>query len=243
MIKTLTQFKILFSLLFVLLLSGCLYPGDDPGNGKIPYDDHIESIQRAVDAFQQDSGGLLPIKTKDSKTDQYIKYPIEFSKIIPKYTEKIPASAFENGGIFQYVLRDVEVDPTVKVVDLRAAELIRDLNLRKTMNGGKIPYKEEVGVGVYEIDFDAFGYKKPLTLESPYSEAHLPIVVGGDGNFYIDYSIDLSRILQDKEIEVIEGEDIRYLLEERSNVLPAYSLPYTINEQREPVFMSRTSNK
>lgn len=221
-----------------LLLAGCMYADEEEGQGKIPYDDHIESIQRTVEAYQSDTGGLLPIKERDMNTDLYIKYPIEFSKIIPKYTEKIPSSAYEKGGIFQYVLVDVEENPTVKVVDLRAAEMIRDLNMRKDMNGGT-PFKDPIGQGVYEIDFKALGYKSPLTLESPYSDAHLPLIVGGDGNFYVDYSIDLNRILSEENPEVKEGEDIRYLLEKDSHVVPAYSLPYTVNEKNEPVFLTR----
>ena len=85
-----------------------------------------------MDAYQENNGGLLPIKTRDMETDIYIKYPIEFSKIVPAYTEKIPSNAYEKGGIFQYVLMDVETNPTVKLVDLRVAERIRELNLRKT---------------------------------------------------------------------------------------------------------------
>ena len=88
-------------------------------------------MQKAVDAYQQNSGGLLPIKTRDLETDIYIKYPIEFSKVVPAYTEKMPSNAYETGGIYQYVLIDVETNPTVKLVDLRSAEHIRDLNLRK----------------------------------------------------------------------------------------------------------------
>lgn len=231
-----TMMMIFFSM--TVLLTGCMYAGEDEAQGRIPYDEHIESMQRAVDAFQTDSGGLLPIKTKEGDTDKYIKYPIEFSKIVPKYTEKIPASAYEKGGLFQYVLIDVEENPTVKVVDLRAAEMIRDLNLRKTMNAGT-PFKDEIGQGVYEIDFKALGFKSPLTLESPYSDAHLPLVVGGDGNFYVDYSIDLNRILSEGDVTVQQGEDIRYLLDERSSVVPAYSLPYTVNDDNEPIFMTR----
>lgn len=221
-----------------VLLTGCMYSDGEEAQGKIPYEEHIQSIQNAVEAYQTDSGGLLPIKTKDADTDKYIKYPIDFTKIVPKYTEKIPSSAYEKGGLFQYVLFDVEENPTVKVVDLRAAEMIRDLNLRKTMNGGT-PFKDEIGPGVYEVDFKTLGFKSALTLESPYSDAHLPIVVGGDGNFYVDYSIDLNRILAEEDVTVQEGEDIRFLLEEKSSVVPAYSLPYTVNEKNEPVFMPR----
>ncbi len=83
------------------------------------------------------------------------------------------------------------------------------------------------------------GFKEPLKVESPYSDAMLPIVVGGDGNFYVDYSIDLNRILQDEKPDVKEGEDIRHLLSDSYPILPAYSLPYTVNEKNEPVFMKK----
>ena len=43
----------------------------------------LKSVQRAVDSYQDELGGLLPIKTKELETDIYIKYPIEFSKIVP----------------------------------------------------------------------------------------------------------------------------------------------------------------
>jgi len=213
-----------------------MLPSDDNAGSTIPYDDHLELIQKAVDRFQESSGGLLPIKTREMETDLYIKYPIDFSKIIPAYTEKIPSNAYEKGGIFQYVLIDVETNPTVKLVDLRVAERIRELNLRKTINGS-ISYKDPIGEGVYEIDFIEMGFKKALTVESPYSDAHLPLVVGGDGKFYIDYSIDLNRILQEEKPEVKQGEDIRYLLADKYPVLPAYSKPYTVNELNEPIFI------
>ena len=222
----------------MLLLTGCMYPNDQEESGNVPYAEHIESIQKAVDAYQEKSGGLLPIKTREQETDVYIKYPIEFSKIVPTYTEKIPSSAYESGGIFQYVLMDVEENPTVKLVDLRVAERIRELNLRKNVNNGYIPHKAEaIGNNIYEIDFETMGFKSQITVQSPYSETFLPVVVGGDGNFYVDYSIDLQRILNENQVDVKPGDDIRKLLEEISPVLPAYSLPYTVNEKNEPVIM------
>ena len=102
----------------VFVLSGCMYPSEKTTGQEIPYADQLESMQKAVDAYQQNSGGLLPIKTRDLETDIYIKYPIEFSKIVPAYTEKMPSNAYETGGIYQYVLIDVETNPTVKLVDL-----------------------------------------------------------------------------------------------------------------------------
>lgn len=230
------KFLLLSSLMIVFLLSGCMYPGDEKAARENPYEEQIGTIQNAVNAYKENNGGLLPIKTRESETDQYIKYPIEFSKLVPAYTEKIPSNAYENGGIYQYVLMDVEENPTVKLVDLRIAERIRELNLRWQING-KLPFKDPVGENVYEIDFETMGFKEPLKVESPYSDALLPIVVGGDGHFYVDYSIDLNRILQEEKPDVKEGEDIRHLLSDEFPILPAYSLPYTVNEQNEPVFM------
>lgn len=226
--------------LCAVLLSGCLgtRTPEEKQASETPYPDQLETVQKAVDRYQEKSGGLLPIKTRDMDTDQYIKYPIEFSKIVPDFTEKIPANAFENGGIFQYVLIDVEEDPAVKLVDLRTTEKLRDLNLRKFISGD-LPFLDPVGENVYEVDFKKMGFKEPLVVESPYSNAHLPIVVGGDGNFYVDYSIDLNKILTEKKPDVEPGTDIRYLLYEESAILPAYSLPYTVNEDNEPVFMKR----
>lgn len=238
MMKQLVKITALI-LSLTLLLTGCINPVTEEGGGDIPYADQIEIIQRAVDSFQEESGGLLPIKNRESETDQYIKYPIEFSSIIPAYTGKIPSNAYEKGGIFQYVLMDVEENPTVKLVDLRAAERIRELNLRKNINEGSIPYKDEIGNGVYEVDFKTMGFKNVLTVSSPYSDTQLPIVVSGDGNFYVDYSIDLQRILTEEKPKVKPGEDIRFLLAEISPVLPAYSLPYTVNDDNEPVFMKK----
>ncbi|MHA6259631.1 hypothetical protein ACXYMX_06900 [Sporosarcina sp. CAU 1771] len=225
-----------FLLSLTLLLTGCMYSGDEQGGQKIPYADQLESVQRAVDQYKESNGGLLPIKTRDAETDMYIKYPIEFSKIVPAYTEKIPSNAYEKGGIFQYVLMDVETNPTVKLVDLRGAERIRELNLRKNINGST-PYKEAVGEGVYRIDFEKMGFKESLTVPSPYSDATLPLIVGGDGIFYIDYSIDLNRILMEKQPDVKPGEDIRHILSDEFPVLPAYSKPYTVDENKEPIFI------
>ena len=239
MTMSVKKIGLLFISSLVFVLSGCMNPSGKTTGQEIPYADQLESMQKAVEAYQQNSGGLLPIKTRDLETDIYIKYPIEFSKIVPAYTEKIPSNAYETGGIYQYVLIDVDTNPTVKLVDLRSAENIRDLNLRRNING-RAPFKEAVGDHVYAVDFKAMGFEEPLTVPSPYSDAVLPIVIGGDGVFYIDYSIDLNRELQEKTQTVKPGEDIRFLLTDKYPVLPAYSLPYTVNADNEPIFMNKS---
>ena len=62
------------------MLSGCLYPQEKLAENQIPYEDQIQSVQTAVDKFQKDNGGILPIKTRDQSTPIYEKYPIDYKK-------------------------------------------------------------------------------------------------------------------------------------------------------------------
>lgn len=215
-----------------------MYPNSARTENQLPYEDQLNSVQQAVEKYQEASGGLLPIKTRDQDVDQYIKYPIEFEKIVPAYLSKTPPNAYESGGVFQYVIMDVEENPTVKLVDLRIADKIRDLRMKIGVNGyGPIDVK--VAENVYTLDYEIMGFREEQTVPSPYSDVNLPLVATGDGNVYIDYSIDLGRILREEKPDVKPGEDIRYLLVDKYPILPAYSLPYTVNEDNEPVFMAK----
>ncbi|HSJ38513.1 MAG TPA: hypothetical protein VK945_09925 [Planococcus sp. (in: firmicutes)] len=232
--------KTSFFLLLVsvtLFLSACMLPESERAENQIPYEDQLISVQNAVNQYRNASGGLLPIKTRDMDVDQFIKYPIDFSKIVPDYMAEIPSNAFETGGIFQYVLMDVEENPTVKLVDLRTAEAIRSVNIRKSANGGRAPIEETIADNVYKFNYNAMGFKEDPTAISPYSGRNLPLVVTGRGEIYVDYSMDLYTALQEYDGELEEGQDIRFLLYEDHAVLPAYSLPYTIDENREPIFL------
>lgn len=220
----------------LLILAGCNYKSGYEPENLLPYEDQLNAVQNAVNGFKEDSGGLLPIKTRDMETDQYIKYPIDFKKIVPAYMGKVPANSYEAGGIYQYVIMDVEENPTVKLVDLRLAEAIRDINYRKGINGYG-PVAEIVAEGVYKLDYKKMGYKSELSVQSPYSDTQLPLVATGDGKVYVDYSIELNRLLQENEVEVKPGDDIRFLLTDNFAIVPAYSLPYTVDENNEPIFM------
>ncbi|CEG22593.1 hypothetical protein BN1080_01524 [Planococcus massiliensis] len=226
---------IMFTVLAVLL-SGCMYPESERAENQIPYEEQVNSVQNAINQYQEESGGLLPIKTRDMDVDQFIKYPIDFSKIVPKYLSEIPSNAFETGGIFQYVLMDVEENPTVKLVDLQMAETIRSINIRKSANGGRAPIAEIIADNVYRLNYTAMGFKEEQMAVSPYSGRNLPLVVTGKGDVYVDYSMDLYTELQEYEGTIEEGQDIRFLLYDDSPIVPAYSLPYTVDEDMEPIF-------
>jgi len=218
-----------------LVLSGCLFPDDQKAENQVPDELQLEVVQRAVEEFQADTG-VLPIKTRDMETDIFIKYPIDFSKLIPKYMAKSPGNSYEQGGIFQYIIWDPEDNPTVKLVDLRSVEKIRELNIRFLAT--KYPtFKEQISDYVYTIDFKKIGYDEELTVPSPYSNNQLPLVASTEGDLYVDYSIDLNLFIKENNLTPKPGEDIRMLLVEKYPVVPAYSFPYTVDENNEPVFM------
>jgi hypothetical protein len=234
------NWKVIFTILIftTLILSGCMYPKEKLAENQIPYKDQIQAVQQAVNSFKADNGGILPIKTRDAVTPIYQKYPVDFKKIAPKYLAEPPGNAFESGGIFQYVLVDVETNPTVKLLDLRMVDTIRDIKLRIKSNGYP-PYKDQLGDDVYTIDYNELGYKQEPYAVSPFSNQNLPLVVTTDAEVYVDYRQDLFQQLKKAEMPVTPGEDIRKILVEDSMFVPAYSLPYTIDENNEPVFLKQ----
>jgi hypothetical protein len=226
-----------FLALTAFLLTGCMYPQEELAKNQIPYQDQIQTVQTAVDAFREDNGGILPIKTKEAETPIYQKYPIEFKKITPKYIAEPPGNAYENGGVFQYVLVNVEAKPAVKLFDLRMTEAIRDIKLRIKTKGYP-PYKEQIAKNVFSLDFNQLGYKKDPFVVSPFSNQNLTFVITGSAEVYVDYRPDLYQAMKKTDVKVKPGEDIRFILVEDSMFVPAYSLPYTWDsKKKEPVFL------
>ncbi|MDR6122568.1 hypothetical protein QFZ87_002165 [Bacillus sp. SLBN-46] len=219
------------------VLSGCMYPKEELTQNQIPYKDQVQAVQTAVDDFKRDNGGILPIKTKEAETPIYQKYPIEFKKISPKYIAEPPGNAYENGGIFQYVLVDVETNPTVKLLDLRMTETIRELKLRIKTKGYP-PYKAQIAKNVFSLDYKKLGYETAPFVVSPYTNQNLSLVITGSAEVYVDYRPDLYQKLKKSDIVVKPGEDIRSILVKDSMFVPAYSLPYTIDTKtKEPIFL------
>ncbi|MEH6906934.1 hypothetical protein [Neobacillus drentensis] len=226
-----------FLALTAILLAGCMYPEKELTKNQVPYQDQIQAVQTAVDSFREDNGGILPIKTKEAETPIYQKYPIEFKKITPKYIAEPPGNAFENGGIFQYVLVDVETRPTVKLFDLRITDTIRDIKLRIKTKGYP-PYKKQLAKNVFSLDFKQLGFEKAPYIVSPFSNQNLSFVITGSAEVYVDYRPDLYQKLKEKKIKIKPGEDIRTYLVNESMFVPAYSLPYTWDPKtNEPVFL------
>lgn len=222
--------------LTAVLMSGCMFPQDQRAENQVPYEDQLHAVQSGVNQFKEANGGILPIKNKEADTPLYEKYPVDFKKLVPQFMAEPPGNAFESGGIFQYALVNVETNPTVKLIDLRMAEQIREIQMR-IRSQGYPPFKEDIAHNVYSLDFKKIGYKEEPYVVSPYTQQNLPLVISGDGNIYVDYSSDLYAVLKSSNKKMKKGEDIRPILFEDSPFAPAFSLPYTVNDQNDPVFM------
>lgn len=233
--------NVLVIVLSCILLSGCLYPEEKLKKNTIPYNDQIQAVQTSIDQYQQDTNGLLPIKTRDMSTPIYQKYPIDFSVLTPKYMAEPPGTAYESGGIYQYVLVDVEEDPTVKLIDLRIADEIHELTVKLNVYrqaNGYPPFKDVITDNIYTLDYEKLGYKEDPMVESPYSGEFLPLIIDKNAQIYVDYRIDLNQAMKEYEHNFKPGDDIREILVEPYQFVPAYSLPYTIDEKGEPVFQT-----
>lgn len=154
---------IIMVLATAILLVGCVTPEDEKRAKVVPDVDQLAAVQRAVDEYREATGGLVPIKNSELDTDIYIKYLIDFEKLMPKYLAQIPGNAYEKGGIFQYIIWDPENKAQVKLVDLNAAERIREINIRK-LSTQYLPIKGNTADNVFQIDFEKLGYKKKMLL-------------------------------------------------------------------------------
>ncbi|MGN8647080.1 hypothetical protein ACTNEO_13930 [Gracilibacillus sp. HCP3S3_G5_1] len=231
--------KLIVCTFSIILLTGCMYPSDNLSQNQIDHDTQLQVVQNSIDQYAEQNNGMLPIITKDSDTPLYQKYVIDFSILKQAgFIQTIPGTAFESGGSYQYVLVDVEENPTVKVIDLHLADELRSIQQRLTIYRDEHtypPFGDKVEDRVYELDYQELNLDAPPTVNSPYSDNNLPVYISSDGQLLVDYRIELYQALQAKDHSYINGEDIRPLLIEEHPVVPAYSIPYTV-EDNEPVF-------
>jgi hypothetical protein len=230
--------KMMTILLFVLFLSGCLYPNERRVENQVPHKDQIELVQRAVLEFK-DKHGVLPIETKEAETPIFEKYSIDFKKLIPRFISRPPANAFEEGGIFRYVLVDVEENPTVKLIDLRLTSRVGDMQLRVNeylRENRYLPVDQVLEGGYFTLDKEKLKVKS-TEVPSPFfrNQHHLPLIANQKGIIGIDYRIDIYRTLQEKGEQNNEKvDDPRFILLEDHMFVPAHSFPYEFKNE-EPV--------
>ncbi|MFC4324165.1 hypothetical protein [Litchfieldia salsa] len=237
------KYSIYIMLIAVLiLLTGCMYPDEKLVENQVPFEHQLDSVQQSVINFQEANGGLLPIKTREMDTPIYQKYPVDFNKLIPRFIGEPPGSAFESGGVYVYVLVDVETDPKVKLFDLTITEKIRELKLRLDVyrrENGYPPVKDVIDTNIFTLDYEKLGMKEELFVVSPFTGNNLPLVINNEVEVFVDYRIDLYNALTNNKHSFKPGEDIRNILVENSMFVPAHSAPYTINSENEPIFLKK----
>lgn len=213
-----------------------MYPQSELAKNQAALDEQVDKIQQAVLAYREQTGGLVPIRTKPSDVDIYEKYIIDFTKLKEaQLISEIPGSAFENGGYFQYVLLTPEDDPRVKLIDLRISEKLREVYVKLDIYRQQHvypPFGEKIADNVFTINYEKLGMKEEPTVTSPYSNQELPILLTTGGDLIVDYRVDLQLALEQFQPDVKEGEDIRFVLEDNYHFVPAYSLPYTIEDEK-----------
>ncbi|WP_066193189.1 MULTISPECIES: hypothetical protein [Gracilibacillus] len=223
----------------LLFLAGCMYPSENLNENQLSNDAQLQVVQQAIDQYQTQNNGLLPIVTKEEETPLYQKYLIDFNLLKQQgLIETLPGTAFENGGSYQYVLVDVEENPTVKVLDLRITSEMRELEQRLRIYRDEHiypPFGEQVADNIYKLNIDELNLEGEPQVTSPYSDNKLPVYITTEGNLLIDYRIELYEALQANDHDYTNGDDIRPILIENHPVVPAYSIPFTI-EDGEPIF-------
>jgi len=229
------------SIFISIVLTGCLYPKSELAKNQVPNEAQLEMVQTAVMQYRDETNGLVPIKTKSNNVDKYEKYLIDFTLLKEhQLLAETPGTAYENGGVYQYTIITPEDDPRVKLIDLRLAEKIREVNVKLDIYRSKNiypPFGEKVDDGLYKINYKKLGYKSEPYVVSPFSNINLPFVMNTEGEIFIDYRIDLQNALQEFDHKYESGDDIRPILEDNYPFVPAYSLPYSI-ENNEPVFIN-----
>ncbi|TQK63515.1 hypothetical protein FB479_103381 [Brevibacillus sp. AG162] len=222
------SFKLVISLTILSsLLSGCLYPDERRAENQIPSTFFVEATQKAIEQFQKDTA-VLPIVTKSLDTPIFEKYEIDFRKMIPKYMPDVPGNAFEKGGVYKYVLIDVDTKPTVKLIHLTAVSTVADVQSEVDRYKGhfeKLPVLADLGNGYYSIDHDRLGLKA-WQVPSTMGTYLLPLVMNAEGQVGIDYAADIAQLLRDTKVTVPEKTDPRYVLARNSMFVPAKSFPY-----------------
>lgn len=214
--------------LLSVIITGCLYPDERRAENQVPSTFFLVATQKAVEQFQQETS-VLPIVTKPLETPIFEKYEIDFRKMIPKYMPDVPGNSFEKGGVYKYVLVDVETKPAVKLINLGAVSTVADVQSAVDRYRGyfqKLPVKADLGNGYFSIDVDEIGVKV-WQVPSTVGNYLLPLVMNADGQVGIDYAADIATMLRNNsKATVPKNTDPRYVLARESMFVPAKSFPY-----------------
>ncbi|PWW05560.1 hypothetical protein DFQ01_104120 [Paenibacillus cellulosilyticus] len=217
-------------LLFMTTATGCLYPKDQLVQNQIPAKDAVLNAQTVINQYFTDTG-MLPIVTSGSDTPKYEKYRVDWAKLKSRhYITDPPSQAFEGGGHYYYIIINEETTRQVKLMDIAIYQQVSDIqrwidDYGNSDSKNELPKKEEAYPGYYRIDFDKLGKKEPELL-SIYSGRAISPMIDDSGKVYLDYGLDIAQAVQKSGITPKEGDDVRELLAQSSDLVPVKSPPY-----------------
>ncbi|QYR19917.1 DUF3939 domain-containing protein [Paenibacillus sp. sptzw28] len=227
-------------MLLAVVLPGCMYPNDQPGQNQRPPKDAILNVQAVIDQYKKDTG-LLPIRNSNPDTPLYEKYQIDFDKLLRMdYLSEIPATAYEKGGSYYYLIINEETDPTVKLMNLAIYQQVNDiqaaLKVYSGSHGGDLPSGETAYPGFTRIDYSKLDKREPA-IRSMYTGQTLSTMMDGKGNVYIDYGSDIMQALAKQPGGLKPDQDLRALLVDHSDFVPVKSTVYRlVNGEPQAVF-------
>jgi hypothetical protein len=218
-------------LLLILLGTGCMYRGEIERQQANPafVREELSRVSSAVEQYYK-ARSVYPIKNSELDTPLYEKYIIDLHRLVQaQMLSAIPQNAFETGGSYYYLLLHPETEPSVRLMDIEAVQQTADIQKAvgdyALANGGRLPLGAEIGSGFFAIDYKALG-RKPLQIQSGYSNQYLPLLLHSSGEIVIDYSLDIMKAVQEIGREPKDGEDAREILAEASPFAPVRSYPY-----------------
>lgn len=232
---------IIILVLSVLLLSACMYPQEERNQNQPPHPEQIQSVQAAVDRFYS-ATGVWPIFNFEAETPLYQRYALDFNRLTPNYLNEPPGHSYEKGGIYRYVLIEVEQQPVVKLIDLRHSREVGELQRKVHFylsRGNYLPIDQVLEDGYFTLKYEELGLDSAPTVRSPFTQQNLPLIVNMNGLVGIDYRIDIQQVMMnDPDLNLEEGSDIRYLLHQDREFVPGHSFP-VIYQDGEPHLKKR----
>lgn len=221
---------VVFVLLSMVLLSSCLYPNEMRKDQNISPRESVMLVQTAVEQYIQLTG-VPPIKNFEMDTPYYEKYVIDFGKMIERGAiGQIPATAFEKGGSYFFVLVNPETDPQVKMMDVHLIQQVGDVQRAvdqyKRKHDGEIPLQDEISNDWFYIDYSKMRIA-PVQLPSPFTTQTISLMIHQSGVVMVNYAPEIMRIMQQEKIDSPpSNHDLREVLVNHSYFVPVKSVTY-----------------
>ncbi|WP_256757280.1 hypothetical protein [Cohnella sp. WQ 127256] len=222
---------IVLGLLTMMLfsLTGCLYPDDQSKVGNGSARESVLVVQDAVDRYQEKTG-VLPMQNADAKTLEYEKFRVDFGKLKRMdFIAQVPSTAFENGGGFQFLIIDEEMNPLVKLLDLAVFQAVTDVQKKvdayRTSHANQNPSGDELYPGFQMINFKKLNMSEPK-IKSMFSNQSLNLLVNEQGQVLVDYGTDVMAAVKKLNDQPQPEVDLRRVLIEASYFVPVRSPVY-----------------